>query len=115
MKLTYHQKLILICCSVWFVAIIGRWLLYGNEWAKTDREVFHKPVSHELISDTEYYDNNPYIPCSPDNICMSGTSGFAFIDSCGRVLQSTVYIDFYPFYNNGDIHRNLDKYGKLLR
>lgn len=35
MKLS--TKLILICCSVWFVSIIGRWLLYGNEWAKTDK------------------------------------------------------------------------------
>lgn len=109
-KLTYYQKLILICCSVWFVAITGRCLLYRNEWAKTDREIFDKPISHEPVTDTEYYDNNPYIP-----ICMSGISGLALIDSCGRVLQNTVYIDFYPFYNNGDIHRNLDKYGRLLR
>lgn len=52
-KLTYHHKLILICCSVWFVAIIGRWLLYRNEWAKTDRGL--------KVTDTRHPEGMEYV------------------------------------------------------
>lgn len=67
-KLTYHQKLILLVCSVWFVAIIGRWLLYRNEWAKTDREIatrFKTTVTNSTIrfiltKDQLAYDSSEY-------------------------------------------------------
>lgn len=145
-KLTLYQKLILLCVFVWFAVLTTRTVMFENEWATTDHTqliayslvkrpemiekverglvyhdslgfvIFHKPVSHKSAPDTVYYDDNPYIPCSPDmSICMTGESEIGEIDSCGRILYSCVNLPFYPFYTNGDIHRNLDKYGRLLR
>ncbi len=64
--------------------------------------VFHKPVPHHPVIDTEVYASD--LPDKSFGIWMTGESWISQKDSCGREELLEVTQVFYPIYEHSEIN-----------